>query len=76
MRTRSNGSARPRARSRSPRSTLAGSTTDLVERIRTEQSVLLVSGEMFGIDNGIRFGFGYDIDHTLKGLSKVDDLLT
>ena len=55
---------------------LPGSTTELVERIRTEQSVLLVSGEMFGIDNGIRFGFGYDIEHTLKGLSKVDDLLT
>jgi len=54
---------------------LPGSTTALVERIRREQSVLLVSGEMFGIDNGIRFGFGYDIEHTLKGLSKIDELL-
>jgi aspartate/methionine/tyrosine aminotransferase len=54
---------------------LPGSTNDLVDRIRTEQSVLLVSGEMFGIDNGIRFGFGYDIDRTLKGLAKIDALL-
>ena len=40
-----------------------------------EQSVLLVPGEMFGIDSGIRFGFGYDIEHTLKGLARVDDVL-
>lgn len=50
-------------------------TRDLVERIRTEQSVLLVPGEMFGIKRGIRFGFGYDIEHTLKGLARVDETL-
>jgi len=50
-------------------------TRDLVERIRTEQSVLLVPGEMFGVKRGIRFGFGYDIDHTLKGLARVDETL-
>jgi hypothetical protein len=48
---------------------------DLVERIRTEQSVLLVPGEMFGVKRGIRFGFGYDIEYTLKGLSRVDATL-
>ena len=48
---------------------------DLVERIRTEQSVLLVPGEMFGVEKGIRFGFGYDIEHTLKGLARVDETL-
>jgi aspartate/methionine/tyrosine aminotransferase len=47
----------------------------LVERIRAEQSVLLVPGEMFGIKRGIRFGFGYDIEHTLKGLARVDETL-
>jgi aspartate/methionine/tyrosine aminotransferase len=51
-------------------------TVDLVERIRTEASVLLVPGEMFGIGPGIRFGFGYDIEHTLKGLSAVDEVLS
>jgi aspartate/methionine/tyrosine aminotransferase len=49
--------------------------TALVERIRRERSVLLVPGKMFGIGKGLRFGFGYDIEHTLKGLSKVDDVL-
>ena len=37
--------------------------------------MLLVPGEMFGLKKGIRFGFGYDIEHTLKGLSRVDDVL-
>src|SRR3954447_16238591 len=50
-------------------------TREVVERIRQERSVLLVPGEMFGIDNGIRFGFGYDIQHTLKGLSLVGETL-
>ena len=48
---------------------------ELVERIRGEQSVLLVPGEMFGVKRGIRFGFGYDIEHTLKGLARVDETL-
>ena len=48
---------------------------DLVERFRTEQSVLLVPGEMFGLKKGIRFGFGFDIDATMKGLGRVDETL-
>jgi len=48
---------------------------ELVERIRLEQSVLLVPGTMFGLKKGIRFGFGYDIEHTLKGLGRVDATL-
>jgi aspartate/methionine/tyrosine aminotransferase len=50
-------------------------TREVVERIRQERSVLLVPGEMFGIGNGIRFGFGYDIQHTLKGLSLAGETL-
>jgi aspartate/methionine/tyrosine aminotransferase len=50
-------------------------STELVERIREERSVLLVPGDMFGIKKGIRFGFGYDIEHTMKGLALVDDVL-
>jgi aspartate/methionine/tyrosine aminotransferase len=50
-------------------------TRYLVERIRTERSVLLVPGEMFGIDNGIRFSFGYDIEHTLKGLALAGETI-
>ena len=48
---------------------------DLVEQVRKEQSVLLVPGEMFGLGKGLRFGFGYDIEHTMKGLAKVDQTL-
>jgi len=48
-------------------------TADLVERIREERSVLLVPGEMFGAANGIRFGFGFDIEHTMKGLLRADE---
>ena len=50
-------------------------STELVDRVREEQSVLLVPGDMFGLDAGFRCGFGYDIDHTLKGLARVDEVL-
>ncbi|MEX0754053.1 MAG: aminotransferase class I/II-fold pyridoxal phosphate-dependent enzyme [Actinomycetota bacterium] len=48
---------------------------ELIDRIREDQSVLLVPGEVFGIGDGIRFGFGYDIDHTMEGLARVDTVL-
>ena len=54
---------------------LPGTTRRLSERIRTEQSVLVVPAEMFGLKKGMRFGFGYDIEHTLKGLARVDEVL-
>jgi aspartate/methionine/tyrosine aminotransferase len=44
---------------------------ELVDRIRTEQSVLLVPGDMFGLGKGFRIGFGYDVEQTLKGLERV-----
>jgi aspartate/methionine/tyrosine aminotransferase len=50
-------------------------STALIDRIREEQSVLLVPGDMFGVGKGIRFGFGFDIERTLKGLAKVDEVL-
>jgi aspartate/methionine/tyrosine aminotransferase len=50
-------------------------STALTDRIREEQSVLLVPGDDFGLKKGIRFGFGHDIEHTLKGLARVDETL-
>jgi aspartate/methionine/tyrosine aminotransferase len=47
----------------------------LVERIRKEKSVLLVPGDMLGVGRGIRFGYGYNIEHTLEGLARVDEVL-
>ncbi|HEX6844110.1 MAG TPA: aminotransferase class I/II-fold pyridoxal phosphate-dependent enzyme [Actinomycetota bacterium] len=50
-------------------------SAELVERIREERSVLLVPGPMFGLKRGIRLGFGFDVEHTLKGLARVDETL-
>jgi len=50
-------------------------STELIDHIRKEQSVLLVPGDMFGLGKGIRFGFGYEIERTLKGLARVDEVL-
>ena len=51
------------------------STRELVERVREERSVLLVPGEMFGIGNGIRIGFGYQMEDTLQALALVGQTL-
>lgn len=50
-------------------------SVDLIDRIRREQSVLLVPGGMLGVGRGIRFGYGYDIEHTMAGLARVDKVL-
>jgi aspartate/methionine/tyrosine aminotransferase len=50
-------------------------SSKLVEKIREEKSVLLVPGDMFGLKKGLRFGFGFDIEMTLKGLALVDEVL-
>jgi aspartate/methionine/tyrosine aminotransferase len=47
----------------------------LVDRARTEHSVLLVAGEDLGGSKAFRLGYGYDLDRTLKGLARVDELL-
>ncbi len=52
---------------------------ELVDRIRREQSVLLVPGPMFGFEGpatrGFRVGFGFDPEETLKGLDRVSAYL-
>lgn len=50
-------------------------STRLVDKIREEQSVLLVSGDMFGLGKGFRVGFGFDVEQTLKGLERVAAVL-
>jgi hypothetical protein len=50
-------------------------SAELIDRIRKEVSVLLVPGNMLGVGRGIRFGYGYDIEHTLEGLARVDEVL-
>lgn len=50
-------------------------STELIDRLRLEQSVLLVPGDQFGLQKGIRLGYGYDIEKTLRGLARVDKVL-
>jgi aspartate/methionine/tyrosine aminotransferase len=50
-------------------------STRLVDRVREEQSVLLVGGDMFGLGKGFRIGFGFDVEHTRKGLERVASVL-
>jgi aspartate/methionine/tyrosine aminotransferase len=50
-------------------------STELVDRLRAERSVLLVPGDQFGLDRGFRTGYGYDIEKTLKGLNRTEDLI-
>jgi hypothetical protein len=50
-------------------------STTLIDRLRMESSVLLVPGEQFGLDKGIRVGFGYDIQKTMKGLALMEEMV-
>ena len=50
-------------------------STTLIDRLRMESSVLLVPGEQFGLDKGIRVGFGYDIRKTMKGLALMEEMV-
>jgi aspartate/methionine/tyrosine aminotransferase len=47
----------------------------LFDRLRLEKSVLITPGAHFGIGRYVRIGYGYGIEKTLEGLSRVDELL-
>lgn len=47
----------------------------LFDRLRLEKSVLITPGAHFGIGRYIRIGYGYDVEKTLAGLSRVGELL-
>ena len=49
-------------------------STALIDQLRMDSSVLLVPGDQFGLDKGIRVGFGYDIKKTMKGLALMEEL--
>ncbi|MEO8680243.1 MAG: aminotransferase class I/II-fold pyridoxal phosphate-dependent enzyme [Vicinamibacterales bacterium] len=50
-------------------------STELVNRLRTEKSVLIVPGDHFGMDGYLRLGFGESPDYINAGLARVRDLL-
>ncbi|MGB2954435.1 MAG: aminotransferase class I/II-fold pyridoxal phosphate-dependent enzyme [Anaerolineales bacterium] len=50
-------------------------STALIDRLRKESSVLLVPGDQCGLDKGIRVGFGYDIQKTIKGMALMEEMV-
>jgi aspartate/methionine/tyrosine aminotransferase len=50
--------------------------TALIDRIREEQSVLLVPGNQLGVGKYFRIGYGSDAEFLLKGLARVDETLS
>ena len=54
---------------------LTMNSTALVERLRREKSVLLVPGDMFGMDGYVRIGIGPPTEYLLAGLDRFGALL-
>lgn len=50
-------------------------STVLVERLRTEHSVLVVPGDHFAMDGYLRIGFGSHPDHLVGALQRIGDLM-
>jgi len=50
-------------------------STELVTRLRTEESVLIVPGDHFGMDHYLRIGYGDESGYLREGLSRLDNLL-
>jgi aspartate/methionine/tyrosine aminotransferase len=48
---------------------------ELADRIRLEQSVLVVPGHQLGLTSGFRVGFGHDREKTREGLERIEKLL-
>ncbi len=51
-------------------------STQLVERLRDEKSVLIVPGDHFGMDRYLRIGYGTPADYLTAGLDRVHHLLS
>jgi aspartate/methionine/tyrosine aminotransferase len=51
-------------------------STELVTRLRTEKSVLVVPGDHFGMDGYLRLGFGERPDYLRQGLDRLHGLLS
>ena len=47
----------------------------LVDRLRHEQSVLIVAGDQCGLPKHLRVGYGSDVEYTRKALARVDELI-
>jgi aspartate/methionine/tyrosine aminotransferase len=50
-------------------------STELVEKLRKEKSVLIVPGDHFGMDHFLRIGYGSPADHLTIALDRIHDTL-
>ncbi len=50
-------------------------SSELVERLRVEQDVLVVAGDWFGMDHFLRLGIGGDTEELIEGISLLDRFL-
>jgi aspartate/methionine/tyrosine aminotransferase len=50
-------------------------STELVERLIHEKSVLIVPGDQFGMDHYLRISHGLPEDYLRAGLSRIDELI-
>jgi aspartate/methionine/tyrosine aminotransferase len=58
-----------------PRYHLDVNSTELVERLIHEKSVLIVPGDHFGLDHYLRISFGLPPDYLRAGLDRVHELI-
>ena len=56
--------------------TLAINSTELVERLIGEHSVLIVPGDHFGLDHYLRISFGLPHDYLRTGLERIGQLVS
>ena len=50
-------------------------STELAEWLRTEKSVFILAGDVYGMDKYFRIGIGERKDYILKGLERIKDAL-
>jgi aspartate/methionine/tyrosine aminotransferase len=50
-------------------------STELVERLRDEKSVLIVPGDHFGLDGHLRISYGLPHDYLTDGLDRIHQML-
>ena len=50
-------------------------STELAHKLRTEQSVLIVPGDCYGMDKYLRFGIGSPSDYLSQGLNLVSECI-
>jgi len=51
-------------------------STELVDRLMREKSVLIVPGDHFGLDHHLRISFGLPPDYLRPGLDRIHELIT